>query len=140
MADPQELLVAALVILRSASSEAPSGFDQITVANVTTFLPSDVDTRRAQAFFRDAGFTVGPIVGAAFSIEGLKAEFENYFGVKLQLDAGEVKIAGAVSTRRHDLPLDAVPDAISSTLVSVTFEAPVELDSTGDADLNGADI
>ena len=132
--------MAALVILRSASGDAPAGFDRITAANVAEYLPAECDVDAARTFFRDAGFTVGPIVGAAFSIEAAKPDFEQFFSVRLTVGSGGVAIAASNGAGGRELPLDAIPDPVCSKLVTVTFETPADIYDPGDGGKSGLDI
>lgn len=137
--DPEIALIVALVVLQPASGIAPGGFDEITARNVARYLPSSAEVKLTQSAFRSAGFNVGPFGGASFSIEGSKNKFEQYFGVKLVNDASGVWVEVDNGERSRELPLDAVPDAIASILVTIVFEPPSTLDDRGDGDLSGLD-
>lgn len=139
MEDGEVPLVAALVVLRPASGVVPGGFDTITAANVIDFLPLPTDVERSQLAFREAGFNVGPIGGAAFSIEGSIIRFEKAFGVTLRVNENGVWVVDSNGELRRELPLDAVPEPVASSLVTITFESPATLDDRADDGSNMLD-
>lgn len=126
----------AQAIVRAASGKALRGSDPITTRTLAEHLPSRDDAAAAQAAFRAAGFEVGALGGISFSITAPKSHFEQFFGVRMDVDEnGVVRIAGRKSSDASlELPLQALPPELSGRLEAVAFEAPADIhDGQGSA-------
>lgn len=121
--------ISAQVMLRSASGRVPDGMTAITSENIREFLPSKEAAARISRAFAGMGFEVGPTVGNSFSITGPAGSFERVFKTRLH----QTKRGGIQCRKSEDqddgqpgeeLPLNALPQAIASDVVAVTFTPP----------------
>jgi hypothetical protein len=92
--------LSALVVLRSP-------VDSPTADRAAELMSDAAAAAIVQAYFRDLGFDVGPLVGVSFSIDGDRSLFESTFG----------SVGGA-------LDLAPLPGSIREQLLAVTFTEP----------------
>ncbi len=80
-----------------------------------------------KGFFTSAGYEVHAPLGATFAIAAGKSQFEQTFGVDLQVN--DQDLVTTVSTLSGDLnlPLDPLPDEIRKVVESVRFTEPPPL-------------
>lgn len=126
--DSQSFLASAQVILQSASGRAIRGDTAITSENIAEFVPAPEAVARCQSAFRSAGFEIGNMVGVSFSITGTVDTFESYFQIRLRpADSGGFEAVDSNGEASRELPLGALPPALGTLIVAVTFESPAEL-------------
>ena len=127
--DQQQL--AALVMLRPASGREISGAEQITSENIAEYLPDPQVANRVMSFFESKGFEVFPGAGPTFSIAGSRSLFEEVFGKRIDVEMKrDMVIAATTETDDLELPLDLLPEDLSETIQTVTFEAPPDFGPT----------
>jgi hypothetical protein len=82
--------------------------------------------------FRQAGFTVGPLVGNNFSIAAPAAAFKSYFGVDLTgTPRSGVKVLGVEGAAALELPVDMLPAAVRDKVEAVLFTKPPDFGPGG---------
>ena len=104
MPDPKKSLLSAQVLLVPASGQIPPD-QEITAANIGK-LKLGPGAEAIVSTFKNAGFSVGNLVGLSFSITAEAKVFEKFFATK--------KLSG-------DLPL---PANLSKSVRAVTFPSP----------------
>lgn len=124
-ADDQPRAVA-LVILR-----APKG---TSAQNDSTEAPVQDPVRgtgsEASQAMAKAGFSVGPIVGTSFSIEGSPQQFLDLFGAApVRSPDGTWLLEGGID----ELPLDTLDTLLLEKIKAVVFERPAELHPFSDS-------
>lgn len=107
--------LSAQVVLRPPTGEL-TGDERITSENVQRFLPSPEAVAETEAFFGQAGFEVGNVVGNSFSIAGPSSAFGRTFGERPE--------------RGVELDLGALPDRVRRYLQAVTFTPPPDFGPT----------
>src|SRR5687767_7712656 len=80
---PDDEMISAQVLLRSASGMPIDGRTAITVETIKQFAPSPEVIDRTTRAFASCGFDVGPVVGNSFSITAPAGTFEKMFDVPL---------------------------------------------------------
>jgi hypothetical protein len=95
--------LSAQVVLRT-----PAGVD-LVAEQIDRWRPSADDVERVVKYFRDAGFTAGPMVGISLSITAPEATFQGVFGVKRP---------------PREFPLGKLPADVRSLLQAVVFSEP----------------
>jgi hypothetical protein len=128
--------LAAQAIVRAASGKPLRGSEPITTRTIADHAPSREDAAAAREAFRKAGFEAGELGGISFTISAPQAHFEQFFGVKLDVDdRGAVGLAGRKAPKGGlELPLDHLPAELRGRLEAVAFESPADLhDDEGSA-------
>jgi hypothetical protein len=105
-------VTAALVVLRPAGG-GELGARTITAETVEQDRPAPESVAQARQAFADAGFTVGPVVGLSFSIEGPRDLMERTFP-----DFREREGTGT------PLSLERQPPEVANHIEAVVSEAP----------------
>jgi hypothetical protein len=124
--DPQ---LSALVVLRPAGGEVAS--EDITAENVDRLLPDPTVADAAQAYFRDAGFDVGPLVAQSFAVSGPRSLFESVFATPLVVEQEGVATTARTETDLFELPLDRLPGELAPGVRAVAFTPPPDFGPTG---------
>ena len=122
---PQEEIVSAQVVLRSAIGKDFDGNSIVTGETLEDYLPTPESVARAQAFFASQGFVAGEAVGISFSITAPVATFVRQFGgVLCRCADGGIKqfVVGAEGS--YELSLAFLPENIREIIVAVTFTPP----------------
>jgi len=128
MADSQDTLISAQVLLRSASGKAIDPKVPITAANLAEFAPSPATVAAAAKIFRTKGFEVGPMVGISFSVAGTIRTFEEFFGVKVQMGGdGAYEFVVKDKVIGPELPRAELPKELRDLVTAVAFPRPFEL-------------
>lgn len=118
--------VSAQVILRSMSGKQ-LGEEPITSKNLHDYAPSPEDVAVALEAFSAAGFETGPMVGISFAITAPVRTFERFFGSRLTVERGRVRVGGAIDDEQLQLPLTKLPQSLVGRVIAVTFTPPAEL-------------
>jgi len=117
--------LSALVVLRPARGRL-AGDEPITAETVGAYAPDAAGAAAAEAYFRDAGFSVTDRLGLSFSITAPASRFEDTFGTSLvERDAGVRTEAGTL-----ELPLERVPGDVAAAVETVTFTPPPDFGPT----------
>jgi hypothetical protein len=121
--------LSAIVVLRPAGGDVAS--EDITAENADRLQPDPAVAEAAQAYFRNIGFDVGPLVALSFAVSGSQPLFESVFATPLVVE-GE----GTVTTARSEdeqleLPLDRLPPEIAPAVRAVAFTPPPDFGPTG---------
>lgn len=127
----KQQVVSAQVVLRPASGKSIRSQLAITAENIGDFLPSAETALTATQAFAAAGFEVGPVVGISFSITAPVETFEKVFDTHLRLEErGGIKAIGPDKSVSLELPLQALPKAITDNVEAVTFTPPPDFGPT----------
>lgn len=120
--------IVALVVLRPGSGRKITGESLITTDTLRHYLPDPRDAVSVGRTLTDAGFQVGSVVGVGMSLTGSRALFERFFAMTVREadDGGWVAVDRTGETTR-ELPLVALPPALSQRVQAVCFEPPAEL-------------
>ena len=123
----QSETVVAQVVLKPASGLEITGYAPITSETLPQYLPDPGDADAVARVLAAAGFEVGPVAGIGMSAAGPLSLFEEYFGAKVERDdTGGWVAVGSSGAPSRELPVDALPDSVSSRVHAVSFEEPVE--------------
>ena len=123
MAQNAEEVIAAQVVLRTASGKVPD--TNVTAETLQQNLPAPEVAAQVRANYSAAGFEVGPLVANSFSITATRANFERGFGVKLRKTArGGMQWVLPDGSASSELPLAEVDKSLSQHVAAVTFPAP----------------
>ena len=76
---------------------------------------------RVVAYFRSAGFDVGPIVAGNFAIIGPRELFEDYFGITPPAASGAADASAGSHELPASLPLDRLPGTIRPLVRLIAF-------------------
>jgi hypothetical protein len=111
MSKKQAPQISAQVLLKPASGSMPRDAD-ITAANIRAISPDPKVASDIAQRFKDAGFEVGPVVGASFSITGPASVFTRFFKV------------ASPGSEAGEIPLDRVAAPVRRAVAAVTFPSP----------------
>jgi hypothetical protein len=103
--------ISAQVLLKPASGSMPRDAD-ITAANIRAIAPEPKVAADVARRFKDAGFDVGPVVGATFSITGPASVFTRFFKV------------ASPGSEPGEISLDSVPAPVRRAVAAVIFPSP----------------
>ncbi len=90
--------------------------EPITSATVARHAPSPEAVTGLMAYFRLAGFDVGPFAGISFSISGPVSRFRSVFGPAL----------ASGDRDRVELNAGSLPPALRPHVEAVSFSAPLD--------------
>jgi hypothetical protein len=124
--DPQ---LSALVVLRPAGGEVAS--EDITAENVDRLRPDPAVADAAQAYFRDAGFDVGPLVAQSFAVSAPQSLFESVFAAPLVVEQEGMATTARTEADLLELPLERLPHEVATAVRAVAFTPPPDFGPTG---------
>lgn len=130
--DSDDLPISAVVILRPASGAPLGTTEPITAATLEASLPAPDAVVRAQAWFREAGFSVSAPGAVDFSITAARVLFERVFATSLAVEGGDVLLDPAVAGAGRELPLAPLPDDLRPLIEAVAFTEPPAFGPGGD--------
>ncbi len=103
----------------------PASFSALVVlARALASGRAEDETARVRAAFSALGFTVGPCVGDAFSIDGAADDFQGVFGVRLRTRSGGGVMCDGAPPRPQGLSLQKLPPSLRPLVAAVVFEEP----------------
>jgi hypothetical protein len=127
MADSKDILISALVLLRSAGGKEIDSSEAISANNLAEFAPSPTIVASASEIFRARGFEVGPMVGVSFSVTGRLRTFEEFLGMQIQLGKdGAYEFVSKNKTIGHELSSAELPEELHKFVAVVAFPLPFE--------------
>jgi hypothetical protein len=122
MSSSRSKVISAQVLLFGEGGRRFSDAELVAENAAALRAPAD-SASAAAAYFRNAGFEVGPAVGLGFSITGKASLFEKVFGVKLAGDGrGGMYIAGTKEDR--GLPTGRLPEQVRKYVAAIEFPEP----------------
>ena len=130
--DSDDPVISAVVILRPANGASLGSTGPITAATIEASLPAPDVVVRAQAWFREAGFSVSAPGAVDFSITGARTLFERVFATALTVEGGDVPLDVAVAGTGRELPLAPLPGDLQALLEAVAFTEPPAFGPGGD--------
>ena len=124
-------IISAQVILRPAGGGSLRDYHPITARNVHEAMPAAKSVEQATTAFRLAGFDIGAVAGASFSISAPAGRFQKALGVKLELEAGGgIQCVLPNGQRSYELPLEKVPREAARVVEAITFTPPPDFGPT----------
>ncbi|HEX2296551.1 MAG TPA: hypothetical protein VHN37_14750 [Actinomycetota bacterium] len=96
---------------------------ELTAANIERFAPDAGAIESAQAFFRERGFDVGPVVGISFAITAPLDRFRATFP---DVETRQRRALDRPDAQEETLGLESLPDDVARGIEAVTFTAPPE--------------
>jgi hypothetical protein len=124
-----EPTVSAQVVLRPASTSAAPP-ELVTSSTIAGYAPPPEAAEAIRRYFERAGFSVGPLVGISFSIEGPPTSFENTFGERPRVEDRR-GVQEATTAAGYELSLDRLPPELQPYIGAVTFTPPPDFGPTG---------
>lgn len=126
-----EQIIPAEVLLISATGITVDENTLITSDNIEDYLPAAETTQIVSQYFKNNGFEVTPLVGISFTIYAPARHFSDFFNTSLGVDeARGIRVLLNSSKASSELPLNLLPDSIKNLIVTITFSAPANFDST----------
>lgn len=121
--------LSALVVLRPAGGELAT--EDVTAENAARLQPDPGAAEAVSAFFRQAGFEVGPLVGFSFAVSAPQALFESVFATPLLVEGEGASMTARTPAEQLELPLGSLPRQVTGAVRAVAFTAPPDFGPAG---------
>ena len=112
-------LISAQVSLKPKSGIMPKP-ENVTSANLESFLPDATRASQTRAHFESLGFEVGALVGNSFSISAPAKKFERQFHTKI-LHTNQF---ASLEDGSLELPIAQFSDEVKAIIDAVSFSKP----------------